>query len=109
MREAIKAARIYMSTPAWDGWILEEFGAFAEARTDAEIEQYARNSCETVNHIVGTAAMGKTGSVGRGSGALNADLTVKGTIGLRVVDASAFVCSLLPWGSRLRSDLTCAG
>lgn len=35
--------------------------------------------------------MGKTGSKGPGSGVLNSDLTVKGTVGLRVVDASAFV------------------
>ena len=36
--------------------------------------------------------MGKTGSKGSGTGALNSDLTVKGTVGLRVVDASIFVC-----------------
>ncbi|THH18790.1 hypothetical protein EW146_g2256 [Bondarzewia mesenterica] len=90
MREAVKAARTYMSAKAWDGWILEEFGAFAEAQSDAEIEQYARNFGHTVSHVTGTVAMGKSGSAGRGSGALNSDLTVKGTVGLRVVDASAF-------------------
>ena len=91
LREAIKAARRFMSAPAWDGWILEEHGAFAEARTNEEIEQYARNTADTVNHVSGTVAMGRTGSFGLGSGALNSDLTVKGTVGLRVVDASAFV------------------
>lgn len=90
IRESIKAARRYLSAPAWNDWILEEFGSFAQAQTDAGIEQYARNSAFTVFHMCGTSAMGRTGSVGRGSGALNADLTVKGTVGLRVVDASAF-------------------
>jgi len=80
-----------MAAPAWNGWILGETGAFAQAQTDDEIEQYVRNTCGTINHMVGTAAMGKTGSTGSGTGALNSDLTVKGTVGLRVVDASAFV------------------
>ena len=92
IREAIKAARKFMSAPAWSGWIVGEYGSFAQAQTDAEIEQYIRNTSATVDHISGTVAMGKTGSTGSGTGALNSDLTVKGTVGLRVVDASVFVC-----------------
>ena len=80
-----------MSAPAWKGWIVGEYGSFAQAQTDAEIEQYIRNTSATVDHISGTVAMGKTGSTGNGTGALNSDLTVKGTVGLRVVDASVFV------------------
>ena len=91
MRESIKAARTYMAAPAWNGWITGEVGAFAQAQTDDEIEQYVRNNAFNVHHICGTAAMGKTGSTGSGNGVLNSDLTVKGTVGLRVVDASAFV------------------
>ena len=91
MREAIKAARRYLSAPAWSSWILDEFGAFSQAQSDDEIEQYARNTGQMIYHVVGSAAMGKTGTSGPGSGALNSDLTVKGTVGLRVVDASAFV------------------
>jgi len=87
MRESIKAARTYMSAPAWNRWILEEVGAFAQAKTDDEIEQYIRNTSSTVDHVCGTVGMGKTGSTGSGTGALNSDLTVKGTVGLRVVDA----------------------
>ena len=71
LREAIKAARRYMSAPGWNGWILQEYGAFAQAQMDEEIEQYIRNSAETVNHVSGTSAMGRTGRVGSGSGALN--------------------------------------
>jgi choline dehydrogenase-like flavoprotein len=91
LRESIKAARTFMAAPAWNGWIVGEVGAFALAKTDDEIEQYVRNSCSTVNHVSATVGMGKTGSTGSGTGALNSDLTVKGTVGLRVVDASIFV------------------
>jgi len=90
MRESIKAARAFMAAPAWKGWILGEVGAFASAQTDEEIEQYIRNTCSTVDHVSGTVRMGKTGTNGCGTGALNSDLTVKGTVGLRVVDASVF-------------------
>ena len=80
-----------MAAPAWNGWILGEVGAFAQAQTDDEIEQIVRNTSVTINHVSGTVGMGKTGSTGSGTGALNSDLTVKGTVGLRVVDASIFV------------------
>ncbi|KAL5528041.1 hypothetical protein ACEPAF_7177 [Sanghuangporus sanghuang] len=90
IREGVKAARRFMSAPAWNGWILQEHGDFSQAHTDEEIEQYARNTADTVDHVSGTVSMGKTGTTVLGSGALNSDLTVKGTIGLRVVDASAF-------------------
>lgn len=92
MRESIKSMRRFLAAPAWKGWIIDEFGAFKQARTDTEIDQYARNNSITINHVSSTAAMGRTGSSrGPGTGVLNSDLTVKGTIGLRVVDASAFV------------------
>lgn len=108
MVSAIKSARRFMSAPSWNGWIVEEYGEFAEAMSDAEIEEYARNNSATVFHPCCTAAMGPGAPGGdrtngteterrseRGGGVLKSDLTVKGTVGLRVVDASAFVSSLL--------------
>ncbi|TFK91942.1 GMC oxidoreductase [Polyporus arcularius HHB13444] len=85
MREAVKAARSFVAAPAWSDYIISEFGAFAEAHTDEELDAYIRNNTDTVDHPVGTVAMGKGAQ-----GALDSDLKVKGTIGLRVVDASAF-------------------
>ncbi|KAI0770378.1 alcohol oxidase [Fomes fomentarius] len=81
MREAIKAARKFVTAPAWQGYILKEFGAFADAYTDEELDAFIRDQTDTVDHPVGTVALGT---------AVNADLTVKGTKGLRVVDASIF-------------------
>lgn len=53
--------------------------------SDADIEAWIRATAITVNHPTGTCAMGH----GHNS-VLNPDLTVRGTEGLRVVDASAF-------------------
>ena len=90
MRAAIKAARAFVAAPAWSDYVISEFGAFANATTDAELNAYIRDNADTVDHPIGTVSMGS----GPG-GALNADLTVKGTVGLRVVDASAFVSIIL--------------
>ncbi|TFK86510.1 GMC oxidoreductase [Polyporus arcularius HHB13444] len=90
MREALKAGRRFLQAPAWRSWIISEFGDSANAQTDAQIEDFIRANALVVNHVSGTVGMGKSGSTARGSGALNPDLTVKGTIGLRVVDASVF-------------------
>ncbi|KAI0342479.1 alcohol oxidase [Trametopsis cervina] len=85
LRESVKAMRRFMRARAWDGWIVDEFGELKGARTDEEIERYVQRTAITINHICGTAAMG-----GKDTGVLNADLSVKGVVGLRVVDASAF-------------------
>jgi choline dehydrogenase-like flavoprotein len=55
------------------------------AESDAEFETWIRATAITVNHPSGTCAMGR----GPDS-VLDPDLTVRGTEGLRVVDASAF-------------------
>ncbi|EIM82202.1 alcohol oxidase [Stereum hirsutum FP-91666 SS1] len=88
---AVKAARRYVSTRAFDGYIIEEVGSSLNATTDEEIEQWIRNTAQTVNHVSCTVPMGRNGSAnGIGDGALEVDLRVKGTVGLRVVDASVF-------------------
>ena len=93
MRAAISAARAFVSTPAFVDYITGEFGAFAEAQTDDEINAYARDNADTVDHPVGTVALGT---------ALDPDLCVKGTQGLRVVDASVFVSANLGFRSTRR-------
>ncbi|VDB94045.1 unnamed protein product [Peniophora sp. CBMAI 1063] len=90
LREGIKAARRFVSAPSFADYIVAEFGDFAVAKTDQEIEAFARANGDTVDHVVGTVPMGRAGCMDAGCGALNPDLTVKGTKGLRVVDASAF-------------------
>lgn len=94
---AAKAARRYVSAQAFDGYIIEEVGSSLNATTDEEIEQWIRNTAQTVNHVSCTVPIGRNGSAdGVGDGALEVDLRVKGTVGLRVVDASVFVSQLQP-------------
>ncbi|KZT63569.1 GMC oxidoreductase [Daedalea quercina L-15889] len=85
MVEAVKAARELVSAPAWTGFALAEYGALADAQTDEELYTYVRNYTTTVWHPVGTASMAAAGS---DEGVVTPALLVKGTAGLRVVDAS---------------------
>ena len=86
--EGIKTARQWFSLPAWQGYVLEPFGPFANATTDEELAMAARENAAPDGHVVGTAAMS---SPDAGWGVVNPDLRVKGVQGLRVVDASVFV------------------
>ena len=96
-----------MTAETWRNYIIGTWEPLDSATTDEEIAQYARNYSTTyvkaldqslpypltisteysVFHAVGTAAMSRRGD---SWGVLDPDLRVKGTKGLRVVDASAF-------------------
>lgn len=67
---------------------MDRFGTVGGANTDDEIIEAARKSIVTIWHPVSSARM----SPARAKwGVLDPKLRVKGTSGLRVVDASAFV------------------
>ncbi|THH14424.1 hypothetical protein EW146_g5913 [Bondarzewia mesenterica] len=85
IREAIKAVKRFVAAPVWKDYILEPYGGFATAETDAEIEAYARASTATIWHPTSTASMSAWNAT---SGVVNPDLTVKKVKGLRIVDAS---------------------
>ncbi|KAH9016621.1 aryl-alcohol-oxidase from pleurotus Eryingii [Lactarius pseudohatsudake] len=89
VREAVKAALRFVAAPAWKDYVIGPFGALAEAKTDEEIEAYARSHGANVFHPSSTAFMSRKGSA---RGVVNPDLSVKKTVGLRIVDAS-----VLPW------------
>ncbi|KAI0035314.1 aryl-alcohol oxidase [Vararia minispora EC-137] len=88
LREGVKIVRGLFTAPVWDGYILGEVGALANATTDEEIEAVARTDGAPDGHIVGTAAMSHRDAL---FGVVDPDLKVKGANGLRVVDASIFV------------------
>ncbi|EIM83224.1 aryl-alcohol oxidase-like protein [Stereum hirsutum FP-91666 SS1] len=83
MREAYKAVRVFLSAPVFDGYIIGPYGA-ANATSDDDIDAYIRNLTTSVWHPVSTAAMGAKDS----DSVTTPDLLVRGTTGLRVVDAS---------------------
>lgn len=88
MKEAVKAVQRFTSANAWKNYILSPFGALATATTDTAIESFIRNNAGTVFHPVGTASMSPKGTKW---GVVDLDLKVKGTEGLRIVDASIMV------------------
>jgi len=85
MIQAIKYARSFLGASAWNDYIISATDGLVTDITDAELEAYVRNYTATVFHPVGTAHMSATLSE---SGVLTSDVLVKGTTGLRVVDAS---------------------
>jgi len=78
-----KLTRELLSQPALARHGGRESAASAEARSDAQIEQFIRHHADTIYHPVGTCRMGPDeGAV------VDARLRVHGVSGLRVVDAS---------------------
>lgn len=91
MREAVKAMLKFSTSKALSDYLVGPVGELAAAAangTDEAFTEYVRNWSTTVWHPASTAKMAPWNST---DGVLNPDLTVKGTIGLRVVDLSAFV------------------
>lgn len=89
--EAVKSLKYFLTATPWQGYLAEPFADSVNTTTDAEIESYIRKIATTIRHPVGSAALSKVGSK---DGVVNPDLTVKGTTGLRVVDASVIVSNL---------------
>jgi choline dehydrogenase len=83
--ESIKAANRFVGASAWDGYVISPF---ANLTTEADFEAFARNFTWTEWHPVGTAS---TSAKGVSYGVVNPDLTVKGVLGIRIVDASIIV------------------
>ncbi|KAL4250321.1 GMC oxidoreductase family protein [Pleurotus pulmonarius] len=93
MREAVKAAKRFVSAPVFQNYIVEALGTLATADTDEEIEEYVRSNSGTTAHPVGTASMSPKGAQW---GVVDPDLKMKGGIkGVRIVDASVFVGFIL--------------
>ncbi len=81
--QGFKSTRELPSQPALARHGGRESAASAEARSDAQIEQFIRHHADTIYHPVGTCRMGPDeGAV------VDARLRVHGVSGLRVVDAS---------------------
>ena len=81
--QGFKLTRELLSQPALARHGGRESAASADARSDAQIEQFIRHHADTIYHPVGTCRMGPDeGAV------VDARLRVHGVSGLRVVDAS---------------------
>lgn len=87
MVEAIKLAQTFYGAPTWKNYILAQLSPPPDA-TDADLVDFIRNNADSADHNVGTAAMSAKGA---SWGVVDPDLRVKGTSGLRIVDASVMV------------------
>ncbi len=87
LREALKFTRRFAATKAFGSMVMREVAPGPDIRTDADLEAYMRQTCETVYHPSGTAVMGDPP---RKETVVAPDLKVKGVEGLRVCDASVF-------------------
>jgi len=87
--EGIASIRRFVSAPAWKDYVIGPAGPLANVTTDAELDDFIRNSAGSTCHLVGSVAMSAPNA---NYGALNPDLRLKGASGIRVADASIFVC-----------------
>jgi choline dehydrogenase-like flavoprotein len=88
MVEAIKAAKHFLTAPAWDGYIIRPNGGLENITSDEQLADYVRTTGGTAFHPVGTCSMSPKGS---SHGVVDPDLRVKNVAGVRVVDASILV------------------
>ncbi|KAF8665631.1 hypothetical protein AX16_000086 [Volvariella volvacea WC 439] len=95
-RESMKAVQRFISASPWQDFIIRPFGDLANAIDDASIDEYIRNTADTIHHAVGTASMSPYNA---NWGVVDPNLKVKGVEGVRVVDAS--VMPFVPNGHTL--------
>jgi len=86
--QAMKDIFTFFDAAAFEGYIGSPYGPLKRLMTDSEMLAYVRNYATTINHGVGTAKVSRKGEEW---GVVDPDLKVKGTRGVRVVDASIFV------------------
>lgn len=79
----VRAARRILAARAFDSYRGRELFPGEAVRSDAAIEAFIRQHCETIYHPVGTCKMGVDGMA-----VVDPELRVRGLAGLRVVDAS---------------------
>ncbi|KZV68633.1 GMC oxidoreductase [Peniophora sp. CONT] len=89
LRDAVKQSLRIVTAPTWSDYITGPAVFTANLTSDEAIDDFNANTGYTIYHPVGTTAMGAWNDTS-GLAVVNPDLTVKGTSGLRVVDASIF-------------------
>jgi choline dehydrogenase-like flavoprotein len=91
LREGIKLGRALGNRPEWGEYLGEEVFPGPNVKTDAQIDEYIKNSLHTANALTGTCKMG-TGK----DAVVTPDLRVIGVNGVRVTDSSTI--PIIPGG-----------
>jgi hypothetical protein len=103
LREGVKSAqRLVTLGSTFHGYIIS---SLHNMTTDDEIDDFMRTTLAGFSHPVSTCAMSPKGAQ---FGVVDPDLTLKGAVGLRVVDASVLVSAVVDFGDDVwRSLLMC--
>lgn len=88
LREGIRSARRMLSSQAFKGFVGETVFPPSDATSDEDLDTFLKTSTFSYVHGVGTLSMSPQSA---SWGVVNPDFRVKGTSGLRVVDASVIV------------------
>lgn len=83
VRDGVRISRNIVSQATFDDIRGEEYAPGAKAQSDADLDEYIKNNCNSVYHPVGTCKMGTDPMA-----VVNDRLQVHGIENLRVVDAS---------------------
>jgi choline dehydrogenase len=83
LREGIRLVRDIFAQHAYDDFRGSEYAPGSQVRSDAELDQYVRDTANTIYHPIGTCKMGQDDMA-----VVDECLRVRGIEGLRVVDAS---------------------
>lgn len=90
LREAIRSARRFVAASAWSSYVISPAPS-NNATTDDELDAFIRANAVSFFHPVATTAMSPAGAKW---GVVDPDLKVKGTKGLRIVDAGVAVSAV---------------
>ncbi|KAF7368920.1 GMC oxidoreductase [Mycena venus] len=85
-REAVKKVLKFAEAPTWKDYIIAPT-VDLENLSEADLDDYIRNTTASAVHLVGTAAMSAKDAR---YGVVDPDLLVKGASRLRIIDASVF-------------------
>ncbi len=85
LRAGVRMARDIAAQPAMAKYIAREIAPGTDKASDAEIDAHIRATSITVHHPLGTCRMGLDSD---NTAVVDQELRVRGTVGLRVVDAS---------------------
>ncbi|KAJ7653282.1 pyranose dehydrogenase [Mycena polygramma] len=84
LRQGIRKLLKFAQAPTWQDYILAPTVDLENLSDDA-LDQFIRNTAQSSDHLVGTAAMSAKNAR---YGVVDPDLLVKGAAGLRIIDAS---------------------
>lgn len=87
LRKGIKILRDIFRQKAFDGWRGKELSPGPDCQSDEDLDAWIRNTADTAYHPTSTCKMGVENDP---FAVLDETLCVRGTKGLRVIDASAF-------------------